>query len=268
MSWRLGLSTGVCTHCPIADIVPPIAQSGVAGIEIGTPPEHFDPRQETQISTLGQLLERTSIEAVSIHAPFGSRLDLAASDPQSRQAGVDAIGAATRALKRLGGRLVVAHPSDLPRHGQDAHARVHDAMLSLSEVAENCRRERMTLVVESPLPHLIGGHPREFAWILGQLDDSVRVCLDTGHTALGQHWHRFLDAAGSRLIHVHANDNYGHHDDHLPPGTGIIDWREIVRSLKEAHFGGWIMLELACPAGDRTAFFRSAVERAQKLLVP
>lgn len=268
MSWRLGLSTGVCTDCPIVDVVPSIAHSGVAGIEIGTPPRHFDPRQEPQIVALGQLLESAGVEAVSIHAPFGGGLDLAAFDPQSRQAGINAIGAAACALKRLGGRLVVVHPSDLPRHGQDAHARLHDAAQSLCEVAANCRRDRMTLVIESPLPHLIGGHPREFAWILEQLDDSVRVCLDTGHTTLGHHWHRFLDAAGPRLLHVHANDNHGHHDDHLPPGAGIIDWREIARSLKEAHFEGWMMLELACPAGDRAAYFKSAIERAEELFDP
>jgi sugar phosphate isomerase/epimerase len=265
MSWRIGLSTGACTECSILDILPALAASGAPGVEVSTPPRHFDPLQEDQIVALGRELQAANLEAVSIHAPFGGLLDLADPNPHHRHAAIGAILTTAAAIRRLGGRLIVVHPSDLERHGRDVNGRLADAARSLAVLAENCRRENVTLVIESPLPHLIGGHPDEFAWLLGQVDDSVRVCLDTGHAALGRHWHRFIEVAGSRLTHIHANDNHGRRDDHLPPGDGVIDWFEIRRTLVEAGFSGWLMLELSCPPGDPAAYFKRAVQRTTEL---
>lgn len=268
MTCRIGLSSGACTDCSILDVIPALRESGVSGVEVSTPPRHFDPLQDAQVTTLSRALDAAALEAVSIHAPFGGLLDLADSNPHHRHAAIGAVLTAARAIKRLGGRLVIVHPSDLERNGRDVDARLADSARSLDTLAENCRQEDVTLVVESPLPHLVGGHPDEFAWLLRQVDGSTRVCLDTGHTSLGRHWHRFLDVAGPRLIHVHVNDNRGHWDDHLPPGDGVIDWREIARTLSEANFDGWLMLELACPPGDRLTYFKRAVRRATELLAP
>jgi sugar phosphate isomerase/epimerase len=267
MSWRIGISTGACTDLPILDILPAIQSAGAAGVEIGTPPNHFDPWDEQQTLSLERALIGHKLAAVSIHTPFGGLLDLADPNAHHRHAAIGAALTASMALKHLGGRLVIVHPSDRPRHDQDVQARLSDAARSLSLLAGNCRNAGLTLVVESPLPHLIGGSPEEFAFLLKDLPASVGVCLDTGHTMLGKHWHRFLEVAGGRLAHIHANDNRGSWDDHLPPGEGHIDWAEIARTLRAAHFDGWIMLELSCPGTTPLEeYLRRAYERAQELL--
>ena len=265
MTWRLGISSGACTECPILDVLPAIVGSGATGVEVGTPPRHFDPWQDDQVRALGAALAAAPLEAVSIHAPFGGLLDLAEPNPHHRHAAIGAILTAAGALKQLGGRLVIVHPSDLERNGHDVGARLADCALSLATLAEQLQRDDLTLVLESPLPHLIGGHPDEFAWLLDQVPGSMQVCLDTGHTALGRHWHRFLEIAGPRLAHVHASDNRGQRDDHLPPGDGTIDWAEIVRTLQAVEFRGWIMLELGCPQGDVAPYLTRAYARAQTL---
>ncbi|HYN10930.1 MAG TPA: sugar phosphate isomerase/epimerase family protein [Vicinamibacterales bacterium] len=265
MTWRLGLSTGGCLDSPILDVIADLASSGAAGVEVGTPPRHFDPLQEAQVASLADALASVALEPVSIHAPFGGLLDLADPNPHHRHAAVGAALTAGSAIARLGGRLVIVHPSDLERHGRDARARLADCAVSLRLLAANCAAEGVTVAVESPLPHLIGGHPDEFEWLLGQLDNGVRVCLDTGHTALGRHWRRFVEVAGARLAHVHVHDNRGQWDDHLTPGDGIIDWRDVARSLREVNYDGWLMLELACPSHDRSSHLQRAVQRAREL---
>ena len=265
MTWRLGLSTGGCLDSPILDVIADLASSGAAGVEVGTPPRHFDPLQEAQVAALGEALGAAALVPISIHAPFGGLFDLADPSPHHRHAAVGAVLTAASAIARLGGRLVVVHPSDLERHGHDARARLADCADSLRLLATNCAAEGVTVAVESPLPHLIGGHPDEFGWLLGQLDGGVSVCLDTGHTALGGHWRRFVHVAGSRLAHVHVNDNRGHWDDHLTPGDGIIDWPDVARSLREVNYDGWLMLELACPSLDRSSHLKRAVQRAREL---
>jgi sugar phosphate isomerase/epimerase len=266
MSWQIGIASGACTHRSILDVLPLIHATGVSGVEIGTPPHHFDPRQVDQVRAVRQALDHLALAAVSIHAPFGAPQDLAHPDPRRRRGGIDAVLTTAAAIKQLGGSLVVVHPSDLERDGQDVDARLACSASSLSALAESCRQEGVTLVVESPLPHLIGGHPDEFRWLLDRLDGAVRVCLDTGHTFLGGHWHAFLGIADGRLAHVHANDNRGHRDDHLPPGDGHIDWADIARSLAAVDFSGWAMLELHCSTGEPGGYFRRAVEQARPLM--
>jgi sugar phosphate isomerase/epimerase len=173
---------------------------------------------------------------------------------------------AAAALRDLGGSIVVVHTSDVQRNPADIDQRLRHCRESLEVLGAACDHMQMTLAVESPLPHLVGGHPDEFEWILTRLAPSVRVCLDTGHTTLGHHWRRFVAVAGGRLVHVHANDHFGRFDDHLAPGDGSIDWKDIGDALRAADFGGWIMLELGCPSGSLPAHFGHALDQAERLL--
>lgn len=264
---RLGISTGVCSERPIGEMLPFIRAAGAAAVEIGTAPRHFDPWSDTQVHDLARGLETNALHAISVHAPFGSGLDLADARADRRLAAIDAVLTAARALKRAGGQLVVAHPSDLRREEHDVPARLRDAAQSLETLAAACTREGTTLVLESPLPHLIGGHPDEFAFLLERLPEPAGVCLDTGHTFLGRHWHRFVQVAGRRLTHVHASDNRGSWDDHLPPGQGSIDWQDVARTLETSGFSGWIMLELACPGVEALeGYLQTSYSRARSLL--
>jgi len=47
-----------------------------------------------------------------------------------------------------------------------------------------------------------------------------------------------------RLAQVHAHDNAGEFDDHLPLGEGVIDWSSLIGVLAGAGWDGVFMLEL------------------------
>ncbi len=49
--------------------------------------------------------------------------------------------------------------------------------------------------------------------------------------------------------HVHIDDNYGYHDDHLAPGEGNTPIREMIKVLKERGYKGEIIIE---PGADYT----------------
>jgi sugar phosphate isomerase/epimerase len=44
---------------------------------------------------------------------------------------------------------------------------------------------------------------------------------------------------------IHAHDNGGADDNHLPPGDGKIDWEKFLRDLIEVRFRGAFILEMA-----------------------
>lgn len=266
MTWHIGLSTGCCINRPIADVLDALQDGPIRGVEISTPPRHFDPWRQAEIAAVRERLVRHAIAAISIHAPFGGLLDLSDPNPHHRHAAIGAVLTAAAALRDLGGSLVVVHVSDVPRNPSDVQERLANCAGALEVLGRACEHMQMVLAVESPLPHLVGGHPDEFEWIFKRLDERIRVCLDTGHTTLGHHWRRFLEVAGPRLKHVHANDHRGQYDDHLPPGDGAIDWREIRDGLRNLSFDGWIMLELSCPSDPLAPQFGRALQQLEKLL--
>jgi sugar phosphate isomerase/epimerase len=266
MSWSIGVATGSCIGQPVLEVLDTLQTAGVRGVELGTLLRHFDYTAADVVAAVSGRLQSLAVEPISIHAPFGPACDLADHHAQRREAAREGILASARVLKQLGGRIVVAHPSDLTRHGADVTMHLDHAVAGLRAVATTCREEGMLLAIESPLPHLIGGHPDEFAFILRHVGDAAGVCLDTGHVSLGRAWRRFMDVSDGRLVHIHASDNHGQFDDHLPPGDGAIDWTEIVSSLHGAVFRGWMMLELECPTGSNAkAFFARALDRTTGL---
>lgn len=266
MRCRLAASTGCCADRPIQGVLDELHGAQVTAVEVGTPPRHFDPWRHDEVVALRGRLQQLSIEAVAIHAPFGGLLDLTDPNPHHRHAAIGAVLSAASALREIGGSRVIVHVSDVPRGGQNVHERLGHATDALGVLARACRHMEMTLIVETPLPHLIGGHPDEFAAVIGPLERSVGVCFDTSHMTLGGHWDRFMEVASQRLVHVHANDHRGRADDHLAPGDGVIDWGHVRETLDHIGFDGWIVLELACPAGPLAAYFEAAMRRTRALL--
>ena len=247
MTWPLGIATGGQHDRPILDVLRLVESAGFTGVEIGTPPHHFDPWQPSEVEAVHENLDASGVRALSIHAPFGGILDLSESNPQHRHAAIGGIVQAATVLQRLGGTTVVVHPTDVPRTAGEVSGRIENSTRALVTLAGVCRRMGLRLAVETPLPHLIGGQPDEFTSILEKLEGDVGVCLDTSHLWLGGLWDEMVRLVGHRVIHVHASDNRGTYDDHLTPGDGIIPWDRVAGSLHEAGFAGTVILEITFP---------------------
>jgi sugar phosphate isomerase/epimerase len=55
---------------------------------------------------------------------------------------------------------------------------------------------------------------------VGKKFQSLWYCLDTGYANLDREFafKQYVDDLGERVAHLHLSDNYGHIDDHQPPG--------------------------------------------------
>jgi sugar phosphate isomerase/epimerase len=55
---------------------------------------------------------------------------------------------------------------------------------------------------------------------VGEKFESIWYCLDTGYANLDLQFSfkQYVDELGERVAHLHLSDNYGHMDDHQPPG--------------------------------------------------
>ena len=83
-------------------------------------------------------------------------------------------------------------------------------------------------------------------WMMGAIETiNVGTCLDTGHASLSGDIYSVMYKLSGHLQMIHANDNEGRNDDHLPPGKGVINWRRLLKELDETGFHGAFILELA-----------------------
>ncbi|HEX9013590.1 MAG TPA: sugar phosphate isomerase/epimerase family protein [Anaerolineaceae bacterium] len=125
----------------------------------------------------------------------------------------------------------------------------------LREAGDFARERGVKLAVE-PLNRYEGNLINTVAEgiaFLNELDHpAVGLLLDTYHMNIEEvsRTEPFRQAAAAGvLFHVHIGDN-----NRLPPGRGMIDFREILRTLRAAGYTGWVTAELlALPDGDTAA---------------
>jgi sugar phosphate isomerase/epimerase len=121
------------------------------------------------------------------------------------------------------------------------------ALESIEAMVKKASNLGITLCLENMFPqaHFLI-QPYEFQEIFKAFPE-LRLTLDIGHANLGAGKNRsseFIHQYGYRIGHVHANDNFGKEDNHLPIGAGIIDFEKILKELNQARYDETITLEV------------------------
>ena len=88
---------------------------------------------------------------------------------------------------------------------------------------------------------------------LGDRFETLRYCLDTGYANMDPvfSFDQYVDGLADRLDYVHLTDNYGHTDDHRPPGLrgGITrqNWNHLHDVLNSRNGNDVIASLEMCP---------------------
>ena len=193
---------------------------------------------------VGRLLGDLGLSAVGHTAWY---LPIASSFPELRSQARDLYRRGLDTFADAGVTLVNVHPDQrVPLHSiQQVRKMNAEAVAGL---VEDAAQRGITVMVEN-LDRLFSSVP-DLEPIFEEAPEA-RFHLDVGHANLnlglgGKNRTPDLIAAfGSRLAHVHVSDNRGGAEDlHLPLGAGTIDWRSIVKLLKESGYDGTVTLEV------------------------
>ncbi len=129
---------------------------------------------------------------------------------------------------------------------------------SLARLIPAARERGITLLFE-PV-----GHGHESEENLGRLfarHPEMAFHLDIGHFNLN---HRspahFARVFRDRLGHVHLHDNDGTKDQHLPMGTGRVEWEPLLKELK-GFYRGTVTLEIFTPVREYVLVSRDLLRR-------
>ena len=217
-----------------------IAEDGFDFVDLTLEPPAAWPRDGREIGRLRGDLGLHAVGHTAWHLPLASPFaDIASLARDNFKRALDVFAQA-------GVELVNVHPDPrVPLNPADRiRARNAEVVAALaSDAAERGQR----LMIENI--------DRVFAEVdemrvLLEAAPTAGLHLDVGHANLrlgGGGRNRtpaFLAAFGDRLVHVHVSDNLGSDDLHLPLGAGGIDWRGVIRSLKDAGYDGTVTLEV------------------------
>lgn len=165
-----------------------------------------------------------------------------------RKASIEENLIALEAAADLGIKKMALHPgyiTGLGRFVPDEAKRY--ALASIEILLKRANTLHITLCIENMFPqsHFLS-EPKEFQPVFDAFPE-IRLTLDIGHANLGSGKNRsaeFIRLYGYRIGHVHACDNFGKEDSHLPVGAGMIDFEKILRKLKETQYDETITLEV------------------------
>lgn len=223
----------------------------------------------SEATEIGQAAAQLNLTNWSCHAPFLSH------EPRpSADACLQSLRGAIELCAALGGGLVVVHtPFDLGLLRPDADLDYDTFYAKDKNVIEGVLPVAQASSVRLALEN--GHSQRQMDHIMGLTatlnDDHVGICVDTGHAALGDLGPaNAIRQAGPHLFTTHLQDNLGQRDDHMPPGSGSIDWADVLQALEDVAYQGVLMLELTdSPHGrpyDQTAEQRAGHEFLTRLL--
>jgi sugar phosphate isomerase/epimerase len=149
----------------------------------------------------------------------------------------------------LGSMKAVLHPSIHMGLSMFVIDKVRQyALKSLEAIVDTADQLGVCLCIENMFPqsHSLVD-PEDFDDVFERFPQ-LRMTLDTGHAHIGDKAGAkivdFIQRFPDRIYHIHANDNLGKDDNHLPIGAGNIEFPKIVRALKEIGYDETITLEV------------------------
>ena len=181
--------------------------------------------------------ELSAFASVDLHA--ATPLSAAPADKASGRNAIDELHRAVQFAGDIGATTVTMHVEDLGQGGERSGDPLTTHLGYLNHAAQ-AAGVRIGLELT---------HSYELA--LRANTPQIGLTLDVGHVSFddGAGYREFgsiaglIEHVGQRLFHLHVHDYDGVHD-HIPIGTGQIDWPPIIEALRRIDYRGVLCLEL------------------------
>lgn len=208
---------------------------------------------DSMLNDVKKVSSTLELKVIAAHLPYGELLNRAV-NPLEHSKVLNELGKWLSTFSELGVRTVAAHiPFNYAVIGEDSLSyprRIKDVNLEFFRKLASLGREfDLIIAVENRYERGVYGYlPKDLIDIVDYVGDGyLRVCLDTGHSIInGFQPDEYYRSLHPNVVLIHAHDNDGSKDLHLPPYTGLIDWDKFFITLKELKYDGVITFEVAC----------------------
>ena len=178
----------------------------------------------------------------SIHSPFVD-VNIASLQKTSRLNSINQIKSSVDLACDIDAEAVVVHPGVIPfiaRHFEDVVYNL--AKESIKEIGEYSNEAGVLVTVENmpAFDNMIYQNMGDLHELLSSLD--MYMTLDIGHANHAGYGagEMYFDS----VKHIHAHDNLGDDDAHLPLGEGAIDLKSIITTFEKKKYNGIYVIEV------------------------
>ena len=248
--WEIGAST--CGRKMLTDAVfEGYRDAGIKYMEMSIKniENYDDPDEKTRAITahdadkIVAAAKRNDVKIWSLHLPFGAGYyDISCAEDDKRRNAVQKYSELIGYASRIGAELAVLHPSFEPIADCDREKRLELSTESLYTLSKVAKEYDVKLAVEN-LPRSCLGRTGDEILRLISADSSLGVCFDVNHLLIQSH-RDFVSAVGDRIITLHISDYDFVDEKHWIPGSGKIDWKELIGLLKDIGYSGPFMNEV------------------------
>ena len=222
-----------------------VARLGYDAVEVEGEPEKIDPDR------VRTLLDDAGLVASSVCPSFTAGRDLSHPDPDVRNDAMAYVRKVAELAHAVGAQTIIVAPTAYLRTQPVADPR--DEWQWAVESVRSVGEYAVSLGVDISLECW----NRYGTYMLNRLDQGVRMWRETGLEnggVMADTYHMNIEErslpeairqTGELLNHVHLSDS-----NRLAPGWGHIDFGEILRTLQEIGYGGYLAFELILPPGS------------------
>jgi sugar phosphate isomerase/epimerase len=275
---RLAFSTNAYLKYPFDETARRINCLGYEGLELMADVPHAWPAGllgETKHAVRAAMdrhrLEFSNVNAFMMNAVADHRQpywypSFIEPDPGYRSVRIDHTRRALSLCAELGAPHITTEPGGPLAPGQSRQAAIDVFVESLKPLAEHAHTLGVLLLIE-PEPGLLVETTDQYLEVFERLNaPSVGLNFDVGHAyCVSEDIPGAIAKLAGHIRHYHLEDIAAtrvHH--HLVPGTGAIDFGEVISAIRSTGYDGWLTVELYPFVEDPD----SAARRAREVLLP
>jgi sugar phosphate isomerase/epimerase len=271
---HLAFSTNAYLRYPFEEAAARIASLGYEGLELLADVPHAWPAGLLEIQKRGilQAMEKSGLAFSNINAFMMNAVSdrrqsywypsFIEAETHYRQVRIDHTQRALCLCAELGAPHITTEPGgplapDQPRQGAiDLFVEV------LKPLAEHAHKLGVLLLIE-PEPGLLLETSDQYLEVAERLNaPSIGLNFDVGHAyCVSEDLPRAIAKLAPHIRHYHVEDiaaSRVHH--HLVPGTGAIDFAEVLAAIHRTGYSGWLTVELYPFVDDPDSAARAAWE--------
>ncbi len=195
-----------------------------------------------------EIYETTNL-VLSLHAPL-SDINIASVNKGIWEESIRQIKESIENAYEFIDDICVVHPGILsPLSVQTPEKAIQSAIEGLTTLCEFAAERGLRIAVENliSINMMLGRYPDELIQIVRGVNmDNIGLCLDVAHANTTRTLDGFLNikAEDMEIIHLHASDNFGADDLHLPLGKGNLDWKKVLNRINDYEYEGIMVMEL------------------------
>jgi sugar phosphate isomerase/epimerase len=277
---RLAFSTNAYLKYPFAEAAQRIASAGYEGLELLADVPHAWPAGllDVQKREILRAMEQTGLVFSNINAFMMNAVNdrrqpywhpsFIEPEPHYRQVRIDHTRRALSLCAELGAPHITTEPGGPLLPGQSRREAIDLFVEVLKPLAQHAFDKGVLLLIE-PEPGLLLETTDQYLEVAERLAaPSIGLNFDVGHAyCVAEDLPRSIAKLAPHIRHYHLEDIAAtrvHH--HMVPGTGAIDFAEVIGAIRSTGYDGWLTVELYPFLDDPDGAARGALKVLRPLV--